>query len=92
MKTVDTDKIKELIKNELLKDQKGIDINDNTSLSDLNLDSFALLSIASEIEDIYNIWIIQNAKQIEEMRNSMKTFGEFVEFLNEKINDATRAK
>jgi len=92
MKTVDTDKIKELIKNELLKDQKGIDINDNTSLSDLNLDSFALLSIASEIEDIYNIWIIQNAKQIEEMRNSMKTFGEFVKFLNEKINDATRAK
>ena len=92
MKTVDTDKIKELIKNELLKDQRGIDINDNTSLSDLNLDSFALLSIASEIEDIYNIWIIKNAKQIYEMRNSMKTFGEFVEFLNEKINDATRAK
>ena len=60
MKTVDTDKIKELIKNELLKDQRGIDINDNTSLSDLNLDSFALLSIASEIEDIYNKLVIDD--------------------------------
>lgn len=92
MKTVDNKFIKGLIRKELIKDKQGIEINDSTVLEDLNLDSFALLSIASEIEDKYNFWLIQNAKQIEEMKNSMKTFGEFISFLNEKVNDATRAK
>jgi acyl carrier protein len=92
MKTVDPEQIKTLIRNELLKDKKGISIEENTSLEDLNLDSFALLSIASEIEDKYNIWLIQNAKQIEEMKISMKTFGEFIEFLNKKINDESNSK
>jgi acyl carrier protein len=92
MKTVDNEFIKGLIRKELLKENQGVDINDSTVLEDLNLDSFALLSIASEIEDQYNFWLIQNAKQIQEMKNGMKTFGEFVNFLNEKVNDATRAK
>jgi acyl carrier protein len=92
MKTVDNEFIKGLIRKELLKENQGIEINDSTILEDLNLDSFALLSIASEIEDKYDFWLIQNAKQIEEMKNGMKTFGEFISFLNEKVNDATRAK
>lgn len=92
MKTVDNEFIKGLIRKELLKENQGVEINDSTVLEDLNLDSFALLSIASEIEDKYNFWLIQNAKQIEEMKNGMKTFGEFINFLNEKVNDATRAK
>jgi acyl carrier protein len=69
-----------------------MDINNSTSLEDLNLDSFSLLSIASEIEDKYSIWLIKNAQQIEEMKDGMRTFGEFVSFLESKINDATRAK
>jgi acyl carrier protein len=92
MKTVDNEFIKGLIRKELLKENQGVEINDSTVLEDLNLDSFALLSIASEIEDKYNFWLIQNAKQIEEMKNGMKTFGEFINFLNKKVNDATRAK
>jgi len=92
MKNIDAEKLKSLIRKELTKDQRDIDINDNTSLQDLNLDSFSLLSIASEIEDEYNIWLIQNAKQIEEMKTSMKTFGEFIEFLNKKINDESNSK
>jgi len=92
MKTVDQEKIKTFIKNELLKEKRGIEINPETMLEDLNLDSFALLSIASEIEDEYNIWLIQNAKQIEEMKSSMKTFGEFIDFLNKKINDVSNTK
>lgn len=92
MKTVDNEFIKGLIRKELLKENQGVEINDSTVLEDLNLDSFALLSIASEIEDKYNFWLIQNAKQIQEMKNGMKTFGEFINFLNEKVNDATRAK
>lgn len=92
MKTIDKDFVKELIRKELIKEKKGIEINDSTSLEYLNLDSFSLLSIASEIEDKYSIWLIKNAKQIEEMKNGMKTFGEFISFLEEKINDATRTK
>jgi len=92
MKTVNPEEIKSLIKNELLKDKRGIQIDNDTSLEDLNLDSFALLSIASEVEDKYNIWLIQNAKQIEEMKTSMKTFGEFIDFLNKKINDVSSSK
>jgi acyl carrier protein len=92
MKNIDTEKLKSLICKELTKDQRDIDINNNTSLQDLNLDSFSLLSIASEIEDEYNIWLIQNARQIEEMKTSMKTFGEFVDFLNKKINDESNSK
>lgn len=92
MKTLDKDFVKDLIRKELIKDKKGMEINDDTSLEDLNLDSFSLLSIASEIEDKYSIWLIKNAKQIEEMKNGMKTFGEFSLFLEEKINDATRSK
>jgi len=92
MKTIDQDFIKELIRKELIKEKRNIEINDSTSLEDLNLDSFSLLSIASEIEDKYSIWLIKNAKQIEEMKNCMKTFGEFSLFLEEKINDATRSK
>ena len=92
MKNIDENFIKNLIKHELTKDKKDLNIDSNTSLEDLNLDSFSLLSIASEIEDKYNIWLIQNAKQIEEMKISMKTFGEFIDFLNKKINDATRSK
>lgn len=92
MKTVDVEFLKSLIKKELIKDKQGVNIDENTSLEDLNLDSFALLSIASEIEDKYNIWLIQNAKQIEEMKSSMKTFGEFLEFLNKKINDESNSR
>lgn len=92
MKTLDKDFVKDLIRKELIKERKGMEINDDTSLEDLNLDSFSLLSIASEIEDKYSIWLIKNAKQIEEMKNGMKTFGEFSSFLEEKINDATRSK
>jgi hypothetical protein len=36
--------------------------------------------------------LIKNAQQIEEMKDGMRTFGEFVSFLESKINDATRAK
>lgn len=92
MRTIDADFVKNLIRKELIKEKRNMDINDSTSLEDLNLDSFSLLSIASEIEDKYSIWLIKNALQIEEMKNGMKTFGEFTEFLNKKINDATRAK
>jgi len=92
MKSIDTEYLKSLIKKELIKDKQGIIIDNNTSLEDLNLDSFALLSIASDLEDKYNIWLIKNAQQIEEMKKGMKTFGEFISFLEEKINDATRTK
>jgi len=92
MNTIDTDFVKKLIRKELIADKKNVDIIDSTSLEDLNLDSFALLSIASDIEDKYSIKLIENAKQIEEMKSSMKTFGEFINFLNEKIKNATGAK
>jgi len=92
MKQINTDKLKDLIRKELIKEKRNMEINDDTSLQDLNLDSFSLLSIASEIEDEYNIWLIQNAKQIEEMKAGMKTFGEFVTFLNQKINDVSNTK
>jgi acyl carrier protein len=92
MKHIDKDFIKDLIRKELIKEKRGLEINESTSLEDLNLDSFSLLSIASEIEDKYSIWLIKNAQQIEEMKNGMKTFGEFITFLEKKINDATRAK
>lgn len=92
MREINTDKLKDLIRKELIKEKRDMDINNETSLQDLNLDSFSLLTIASDIEDEYNIWLIQNAKQIEEMKTSMKTFGEFVEFLNQKINDVSNTK
>lgn len=92
MSIIDTDFVKKLIRKELIADKKNVDIIDSTSLEDLNLDSFALLSIASDIEDKYSIKLIENAKQIEEMKSSMKTFGEFINFLNEKIKNATGAK
>ena len=92
MNTIDTDFVKKLIRKELIADKKNVDIIDSTSLENLNLDSFALLSIASDIEDKYSIKLIENAKQIEEMKSSMKTFGEFINFLNEKIKNATGAK
>ena len=92
MKTVDQDFIKKTILHELLEERRGIDIDSSTSLASLNLDSFSLLSIAAEIEDEYKISLIKNAAQIEEMKKNMKTFGEFVSFVNRKTNDATGAK
>lgn len=92
MRSIEKEYLKELIIHELVKEKRDIEINDSTSLEDLNLDSFALLSISSEIEDKYDIWLIQNSKQIEEMKSKMKTFGDFVNFLNDKLNDATRTK
>jgi len=92
MKTVDQDFIKKTIIHELLEERRGIDINSSTSLESLNLDSFSLLSIAAEIEDEYKISLIKNAAQIEDMKKNMKTFGEFVSFINRKIEDATGAK
>ena len=92
MKTVDQDFIKKTILHELLEERKGIDINSSTSLASLNLDSFSLLSIAAEIEDEYKISLIKNAAQIEEMKKNMKTFGEFVSFINRKIDDGTGTK
>ena len=92
MRQIDINKLKDLIRKELIKEKRDMEINDETSLQDLNLDSFSLLTIASDIEDEYNIWLIQNARQIEEMKTSMKTFGEFVKFLNQKINDVSNTK
>ena len=92
MKTVDQDFIKKTIIHELLEERRGIEINNSTSLESLSLDSFSLLSIAAEIEDEYKISLIKNAAQIEEMKKNMKTFGEFVSFINRKIEDATGAK
>jgi acyl carrier protein len=92
MKTVDQDFIKKTILHELLEQRRGIEINSSTSLASLNLDSFSLLSIAAEIEDEYKISLIKNAAQIEEMKKNMKTFGEFVSFINRKIDDATGTK
>lgn len=92
MKTVDQDFIKKTILHELLEERRGIEINNSTSLESLSLDSFSLLSIAAEIEDEYKISLIKNAAQIEDMKKNMKTFGEFVSFINRKIEDATGAK
>jgi acyl carrier protein len=92
MKTVDQDFIKKAILHELLEERRGIDIDSSTSLASLNLDSFSLLSVAAEIEDEYKISLIKNAAQIEDMKKNMKTFGEFVSFVNIKINDATGTK
>lgn len=92
MNTIDVNFIKDLIRHELIKEKKGVEINDDTSLGDLNLDSFALLYIASEIEDKYSISLVNNAREIEEMKTNMQTFGQFVNFLNDKVNNATRPK
>jgi acyl carrier protein len=92
MKTINQDFVKDSIRKELLKEKRDVEINSSTLLKDFNLDSFSLLSIASEIEDEYSVWLIKNPQQIREMQNSMETFGEFVTFLEAKINDATRAR
>ena len=92
MKTVNQDFIKKTILHELLEERRGINIDSGTSLASLDLDSFSLLSIAAEIEDKYKISLVKNAAQIEEMKKNMKTFGEFVSFINRKIDDATGTK
>jgi len=92
MKTINQDFVKDSIRKELLKEKRDVEINSSTLLKDFNLDSFSLLSIASEIEDEYSVWLIKNPQQIREMQNNMETFGEFIKFLEAKINDATRAR
>ena len=88
MNQVDEQYIKILLNGEL---EKKVDITKNTYLRDLDIDSLAFVSIGSEIEDVYNIKLIQNMKQIEEMKQNLNTFQDFIDFLNSKINEQRKS-
>lgn len=87
MRQIDEDHIRMLLQSEL---PEKVDIKKTTSLKSLDLDSLSFISIGSEIEDAYDIKLIRNMQQIEEMKNNINTFGDFIEFLNNKVNEQAR--
>lgn len=87
MRTIDEDHIRMLLQAEL---PEKVDIKKSTNLKSLDLDSLSFISIGSEIEDAYDIKLIRNMKQIEEMKNNINTFGDFIDFLNNQVNEQAR--
>lgn len=66
-------------------------INLDSDFGSLNIDSFGLLTIAMEIETALNISLLTNARDIEDMKTSMTTFKDLLDFLELKMatkNDA----
>jgi len=88
MRTIDEDHIRMLLQAEL---PEKVDIKKSTDLKSLDLDSLSFISIGSEIEDAYDIKLIRNMQQIEEMKKNINTFGDFIEFLNNQINEQARS-
>lgn len=88
MRTIDEDHIRMLLQTEL---PEKVDIKKSTDLKSLDLDSLSFISIGSEIEDAYDIKLIRNMQQIEEMKKNINTFGDFIEFLNNQINEQARS-
>ena len=63
----------------------------NSDFTSLDIDSFGLLTIALEIETALNISLLTNARDIEDMKTSMTTFKDLLDFLELKMtpkNDA----
>jgi len=88
MKLIDEDHIRMLLQAELA---EKVEIKKTTDLKSLDLDSLSFISIGSEIEDAYDIKLIRNMQQIELMKKNINTFGDFIEFLNNQINEQARS-
>jgi acyl carrier protein len=88
MKLIDEDHIRTLLQAELA---EKVEIKKTTDLKSLDLDSLSFISIGSEIEDAYDIKLIRNMQQIELMKKNINTFGDFIEFLNNQINEQARS-
>ena len=85
---MDKDEIN-LIKN-LISQESNIeiqDINDNTKIGSLEIDSLSLLSICSEIEDKYKISLINTAKDLKDLNIKERTFSQFIEYIESKIQN-----
>jgi acyl carrier protein len=85
MNTQEVDFIKSLIIKETDFSENQIQDYINVKMGALNIDSLSLLSICSEIEDKYKIQLISTAKDIKELNIKERTFNEFIEFIEFKI-------
>jgi acyl carrier protein len=85
MNTQEIDFIKSLIIKETNFSENQIQDYINVKMGALNIDSLSLLSICSEIEDKYKIQLISTAKDIKELNIKERTFNEFIEFIEFKI-------
>jgi acyl carrier protein len=85
MNTQEIDFIKSLIIKETNFSENEIQDYINVKMGALNIDSLSLLSICSEIEDKYKIQLISTAKDIKELNIKERTFNEFIEFIEFKI-------
>jgi acyl carrier protein len=85
MNTQEVDFIKSLIIKETNFSENQIQDYINVKMGALNIDSLSLLSICSEIEDKYKIQLISTAKDIKELNIKERTFNEFIEFIEFKI-------
>lgn len=85
MNTQEVDFIKSLIIKETNFSENQIEDYINVKMGTLNIDSLSLLSICSEIEDKYKIQLISTAKDIKELNIKERTFNEFIEFVDFKI-------
>jgi len=85
MNTQEVDFIKSLIIKETNFSENQIEDHINVKMGTLNIDSLSLLSICSEIEDKYKIQLISTAKDIKELNIKERTFNEFIEFVDFKI-------
>jgi acyl carrier protein len=85
MNTQEVDFIKSLIIKETNFSENQIQDYINVKMGALNIDSLSFLSICSEIEDKYKIQLISTAKDIKELNIKERTFNEFIEFIEFKI-------
>jgi acyl carrier protein len=63
----------------------------DSDFNSFDIDSFGLLTIALEIEVALNISLLTNARDMENMKKSMTTFKDLLDFLDLKMatkNDA----